>query len=260
MNKLWKIIKDDGELEIVDLEQNTIDEWVNGRGWASYHQTEGAPPLTYRCASTTYFENFFQNECKDEVGSDYERKDCRIKEGDVVVDVGGNIGCFSRYALTRGASRILSFEPFSKNFDCLRYNTENTLIESFNLGISDKAEVNTLLASNEFSGGSNMVGNEDNGLYNIQEEIECITLDSLFEDGVIDKIDFLKVDCEGSEMKVMDGLSDENLDKVDRIAMEFHHSLVPEGSKDRLLERLGSRYNLFFFNCGNLSIYHFWKK
>ena len=46
---------------------------------------------------------------------DYFKGDCRIQSGDVVIDCGGNIGVFTSLALDMGASRVLSFEPFSNN-------------------------------------------------------------------------------------------------------------------------------------------------
>ena len=56
MNKLWKIINDDGKYELVDLEQITKDEWLGSpSGWDRYFGNNGAEPLTYRCASITYY-------------------------------------------------------------------------------------------------------------------------------------------------------------------------------------------------------------
>jgi len=41
----------------------------------------------------------------------------RVNAGDVVVDIGANIGTFSLYAAKIcGASLVLSFEPFSENY------------------------------------------------------------------------------------------------------------------------------------------------
>ena len=50
------------------------------------------------------------------------------------------------------------------------------------------------------------------------------TLNYLFESGLIDRIDFLKVDIEGAEHAAFAGISDENLQKVKTIAMEYHHA------------------------------------
>ena len=262
MNKLWKIINDDGKYELVDLEQITKDEWLgNPSGWDRYFGNNGAEPLTYRCASITYYENFFQEDCKNEPGSDYERGGVVIEEGDIIVDVGANIGCFSRYALTKNPSRVICFEPFSKNFECLKYNTENTVCEIHNKAVSDNHNPVKLLASNAFSGGCNIKNASDNGLYNIEEMVDCMTLDSLFDNNIVDKIDLLKVDVEGAETNVINGISIDNLKKVNKISMEIHHKLITAEEETQMFNKikLAGFNNTFRFKVPNLSIQTWWK-
>ena len=55
-------------------------------------------------------------------GCDYERFGCQINEGDVVLDLGGNIGVFAHRAETRGASKVICFEPLTPTFNCLSKN------------------------------------------------------------------------------------------------------------------------------------------
>jgi hypothetical protein len=45
-----------------------------------------------------------------------------INEGDVVVDLGGNLGIFNRYAYLQGASKVISFEPDKRYFELLSLN------------------------------------------------------------------------------------------------------------------------------------------
>lgn len=45
-----------------------------------------------------------------------------ISNDDVVMDVGGNIGTFARFALKQGAKRVLTFEPDAENFQVLLAN------------------------------------------------------------------------------------------------------------------------------------------
>tara|TARA_Y100001963_G_C6705234_1_gene411579 strand:+ start:209 stop:997 length:789 start_codon:yes stop_codon:yes gene_type:complete len=262
MNKLWKIIIDNGNFAFVDLEKITHDEWVNDDGWARYKGIEGFKPLTCKSASITYFENFYQNDCKEERGSDYERKGCFIKEGDVVVDVGANIGCFTRYALTKNPSRVLCFEPFSLNVECLKYNTEDTICEIYEKAVSDSCEPIKLLGSYDFSGGSNIIDNPGDGTYNVEETVECTTLDSFFDTNVIDKIDFLKIDVEGAEDMVLNGISVDNLKKVDRMAVEMHFEYIDDDTKQKMMDKINEAgfNNLFMFNATpTLSIYHWWR-
>ena len=51
----------------------------------------------------------------------------RVQPGDIVVDIGGNIGAFATYAAAVcRASRVLVFEPFPENFAMLTRNVEET--------------------------------------------------------------------------------------------------------------------------------------
>ena len=49
-----------------------------------------------------------------------------------------------------------------------------------------------------------------------------MSLDAFIEKNNIEKIDFLKIDTEGSEWKILNGLSKENLSRVRKVVMEFH--------------------------------------
>ena len=65
----------------------------------------------------------------DDIGCDYERYGCFIREGDVVLDLGANIGIFAHRAETRGASKVICFEPVTPTFNCLIKNRgQKTLV------------------------------------------------------------------------------------------------------------------------------------
>ena len=49
----------------------------------------------------------------------------KVNEGDIVVDIGGNLGLFSYYALCKGAKQVYCFEPSPQSYNCI--------IENFNL-------------------------------------------------------------------------------------------------------------------------------
>jgi predicted methyltransferase len=49
----------------------------------------------------------------------YKDKQKTINEGDVVVDLGGNVGIFNRWAYSQGASKVISFEPDKRYFKLL---------------------------------------------------------------------------------------------------------------------------------------------
>jgi FkbM family methyltransferase len=142
----------------------------------------------------------------------------KINKGDVVVDLGGNIGIFNRWAYHQGASKVISFEPDRRYFNLLRLNADPRSI-LFNAAVAHEVgELN--LYESEHLGGSNVFRIENKEGYNVR----TYTLNYLFESGLVDKIDFLKVDIEGAEHAAFAGISDENLKKVKTIAMEYHNA------------------------------------
>lgn len=257
---MWKIIDDNGKIILVDLPKITYEDWIEmdgieQKGWEKFRQNQ----LTY-LHTTTYYENFYENEHKDKRGSSYERSGCVLSEGDVVVDIGANIGCFSRYALTKKPSKVLCIEPLSLNIECLKYNTKDTICEILPYAVSDKNEYDVELSYNpKFSGGSNIIGQKDNhwtyvGSYDYVEMVQSITLDSLFENGTVDKIDFLKIDVEGSELLIFDGLSDENLSKINKIAIE-----TKKQHKEKIYERTNNFSSYYFDMPADETILYFYR-
>ena len=53
---------------------------------------------------------------------DYESGGAQIHPGDTVIDGGAHIGVFTRYALQRGAARVIAIEPEPTNIACLEAN------------------------------------------------------------------------------------------------------------------------------------------
>jgi FkbM family methyltransferase len=180
---------------------------------------------------------------------DYIQADCCIKPGDVVVDCGGNIGVFTAFAIDMGASRVLSFEPFKNNYEINKKN--NPVAEIYNLAVSDKSnDTVELLYTDTSNGGHTIIESEMNREPGHFEHknifIKTITLNDIISDNYIDHIDFLKIDTEGAELKILEGLSDENLDKIRCISLEYHHSVF--NYDERFYEKFQERFLKRGFN------------
>lgn len=123
-----------------------------------------------------------------------------IKEGDVVVDIGANIGYFtlilSKLVGERG--HVYSFEPDPENFYLLKKNVEVNSIH--NVTLINKA-VSDITGDVEFY--SNIDDTSMSSLYKLTKShtsIKCksIKLDDYFKD-IKKKIGFIKIDVEGAE-------------------------------------------------------------
>lgn len=165
----------------------------------------------------------------------YLRRERKIFDGDIVVDVGANMGVFTRWAYTQGAKKVISFEPDRRYYQLLKLNANPQSI-LFNAAISNEMGEIMLRESSHF-GGSNIFWTPEN---TEGYKVRTYTLDYLFEVGLIDKIDFLKIDIEGAEILAFQGISDDNLRKVRNIGMEYHNSHLEykEELRDGLINRL----------------------
>jgi len=181
---------------------------------------------------------------------DYFKGDCRIQPGDVVVDCGGNIGIFASIAFDMGASRVLSFEPFVDNYELNKKNNPNA--EVFNLAVSNKTDDTIELLYDTISGnggGHTIIESELQRASHYEKKkiyVKTITLDDIISQNYIDHIDFLKVDTEGAELLIFEGLSDENLSKIRCIALEYHHNVFDYD--EDVYSRFQKRFNKLGFN------------
>ena len=209
--------------DIKNVEGGTMDI-ANKYGWARaiYHEIYN-------------LQDYYNNRVKT------------IKEGDIVVDLGGNMGIFNRWAYSQGASKVISFEPDKRYYQLLSLNANPKSI-LFNAAVSHEiGELN--LYESDHLGGSNVFSGTGGKNY----PVRTYTLNYLFETGLIEKIDFLKVDIEGAEHAAFMGISDENLRKVRTIAMEYHHShfnynVELRENFTKRLNKLG--FNSYLLFCG----------
>ncbi len=83
-----------------------------------------------------YNEIFVENE--------YLRNGIGVKEGDVIFDVGANIGLFTRFIANQAPDlKIFTFEPIKTIFQVLEANLAGLpcYLKNFNIGLSDKSEI-----------------------------------------------------------------------------------------------------------------------
>ena len=137
----------------------------------------------------------------------YERH-VQVEEGDVVFDIGGSLGPFTFSILDKNPSQVFIFEPSYEEFKTLVLNTRHGNVTHINKGIG-----NTVGEFN-FTGVFDLSGNY---------KLYSTTFKKVIEDYNIQKIDFLKTDCESGEYDIF---TLENLfwikNNVRKISGEWH--------------------------------------
>jgi FkbM family methyltransferase len=149
----------------------------------------------------------------------------RVAPDDVVVDIGANIGTFSVYAAkVCGASRVISFEPFPDNYEMLRKNAEQNhlhMITCVNQAVAGSRGPRTLMLDSLDAGSHSIVGGVVNVPSGRNVQVDCCTLEDVFQRFSLTKIDYLKIDCEGSEYEILENATS-RLQQIGRISMETH--------------------------------------
>ena len=175
---------------------------------------------------TTNGDPAFQTFSEIEVWKIYDEYGIGVEKGDVVIDIGANYGFFSIYAWKQGASKIFSIEPFPSTFNCLEKNVEG-LDEIFPIqaAISNQNGEEEIIQTHIY--GSNFLRKNSNYIDSDLEKqsssfVKTMTLEKLISDFQIDRINFLKVDCEGGEIDLFQTLSEEAFRKIDKIILEYH--------------------------------------
>lgn len=179
------------------------------------------------------------------VKSIYNKHGIGVAPGDTVVDIGGHIGLFSVYASSLSKTgKVYAFEPFLKNFEKLKehkqINKQDNLF-IFNKAIADKEGTQTLFLSpdNNTGGHSLHLKTESDNT----AVVETLSLASFCKSENIDRIDYLKLDCEGAEFNIIK--ADESiLDRVKKLVMECHpHGDNTVDAMIEILERHGFEVN-----------------
>jgi len=150
----------------------------------------------------------------------------QINPGDTVVDIGGYVGSFALPAARLASrGRILSFEPSPSNFRQFQTNLGlNPLanVRVFNQGVASSDRAITLFLDNMNPASNSIYLRADQDRGNNYAEGVAVSLPTLFEREAILKCDFLKIDCEGAEYEILMSLDRPMLDRIGKIACEYH--------------------------------------
>jgi len=144
----------------------------------------------------------------------------------VCVDVGGNVGAFSLVHSIH-FNKIIAFEPSTESIHEYIKNTghlDNVKVFRYAVG-KQTGEYLKLkqwkLRDRKESGNASTIDCEDWDDSEF-EEVMSISLETIFDIFQLDRINFLKCDCEGGEY---DFLMNKDLSKIDYLSIEIHKQL-----------------------------------
>jgi FkbM family methyltransferase len=179
----------------------------------------------------------------------YLRNGIRVGKGDVVLDVGANVGVAAIFFATEcGAGVVHCFEPVAPLFELLRENVAGfpaCVPHPYGLGSrSGPAQITYYPAAASMSGLYSDVEADSavvrqamlnsgvspdeveaslKGRYR-SEILSCElrTLSSALRELELERVDLLKVDVEGAELDVLEGIREEDWPLIRQIVIEVH--------------------------------------
>jgi FkbM family methyltransferase len=169
----------------------------------------------------------------------------RIRPGDIVLDVGANVGVFTRKALNAGASKVIAMEPAPENLECLRRTFEPEIRElrvvTYPKGIWDRDDVLTLRVDPTDSARDTFVRDIPNAT---SVQVPLTTIDKLMRELKLPRVDFIKMDIEGAEAKALSGTRGAIQSFHPRMAICVYHLQGDYETIPRLVRTLAPNYSV----------------
>jgi FkbM family methyltransferase len=208
-----------------------------------------------------------------------------VSDGDIVFDVGANIGLMGVRACQRHEDvQVYAFEPVPTIFEACRRNAETHGVgrfHVFNVGLSatpGEARFTWYPNAPALSTARPEDWETDPGAWREavrgqlrampadmwwarlvpgfmlpivawflkQGAVEVVcplrTLSSVLDDQSIERIDLLKIDCEGFELDVLQGIRSEHWDRVGQVVVEVHDQQGRADTVEALLRSHGLRH------------------
>ncbi|HWX40554.1 MAG TPA: amino acid adenylation domain-containing protein, partial [Blastocatellia bacterium] len=209
----------------------------------------------------------------------YLRFGTRLDRESVVFDVGANIGLFTLFVTQVAESaEVFAFEPNQRAYDLLRINTglyaPNARLFDYGLGSCEGIKDFTFFPAYTLFSGlhgdsatekqvvkrfiANQAAAEGIDISELLESSELLdqrfrseilqvklrTLSDVIEENKIDRIDFLKINVEKSELDVLEGIRDSHWGRIGQVVLEV--DLRDNLSRiTRMLDQRGYDVNVF---------------
>jgi len=126
-----------------------------------------------------------------------------VEEGDIVVDLGASLGPFTYKILPKNPKQCYVVEPLSYHINVLHKNVGEDNVKIIQGAITDKKNIEITWDG-------------------ITESVPTFSFKEFLNENKINKIDFLKCDCEGGEYDVFQPSNIDFLKTIPKIVTEFH--------------------------------------
>lgn len=138
--------------------------------------------------------------------------------------------------------KIYAFEADKRNYKLFEesfiYQAYKDKIATYNLGIYDKK---TKMNFRSDLGVSSYIGNDSCANNGLAEEIDCVSIDEMIKD----KVTFIKMDIEGSEMKAIEGARNQIVNNKPNLAICIYHKIDDLWNIPLLIAEMVPEYKIY---------------
>ncbi len=175
----------------------------------------------------------------------YEYQECKAQKGDIVIDAGAYTGNTVSYfeQCVGDTGKVYAFEPMQKTFTTLQENMGHIPhVHLVQAGVSDVdghvhiAEQNTPGANLRTEGSV---------------RVETRSIDSFLQEQGLDRLDFLKMDIEGSEMAALKGAKNTIQNLHPKMAICVYHKTNDIFQIYKRVLAYNSHYTFYLKHCSN---------
>ena len=147
----------------------------------------------------------------------------------LVIDIGANAGFFNVLLFSKlEKARVLAYEPLPSNIELLKKTImQNEVLKNIRLSQvavtgSAKESIDLFTEDTEDNTVVSSVFSSFNQLNQKKITVPAQSLTSIIEQNNLEKIDLLKLDCEGSEYDIIYNTDAEVLKKINMMVIEVH--------------------------------------
>lgn len=175
-------------------------------------------------------------------GDETLRLDYELNENSIVFDVGGYKGEFASAILNKYNCHVYIFEPIPTFFEIIAKKfSNNCKVHPYCFGLSD---ITTTQKISLLENSSSLFIDNSNTL-----EIRIISAIDFINQCNLPFIDLFKVNIEGAEYPLLEGLIESNLvTKIKNIQVQFHDFIIPNASHrmHQIQEKLSKTHQLTY--------------
>jgi FkbM family methyltransferase len=193
--------------------------------------------MPFDCSYRNYIEFF-----ADDIYGAFNLNDL-----DLVMDVGANIGLFAKYMYGKNAKKVILVEAnplINKNIETVMgADLEKSPVYLAPL-FQEKKTIEFKYSSHNSTIGTIVMDSSVSGYEDLDSsmDLETITMEEIVTENHIERISLFKCDIEGGEYDLIESLSSEHMNMIDRFLIEFHQN---KGQLQAMVKKL----EFYGFEC-----------